>query len=251
MVRLQIDSNIIEGVRLVIFDKDGTLMDLYKYWSNMVEYRVEFARKRFVFDDIQKASIMYAMGIDLVNKKLRSAGPVGIKKREIVMAVMKDSLSAMGFACTDDFCAEVFKKADQMSLEHLSEIVKPLKGMHELINTLHEQGCYIAIATTDKTERAKLAVKFLNISDKVDIIVGEDMVKNHKPYPDMINLILEKLQISKDNAVMVGDAVADIEMADSAGLKASIAVLSGIAVRDRFIGKTNYIVEDISQIAVV
>ena len=46
----------------MIFDKDGTLMDLYHYWSNMVDYRVESARKKIGFDLKQKAEIMLAMG---------------------------------------------------------------------------------------------------------------------------------------------------------------------------------------------
>jgi len=251
VVNLEVNSNIIENVGLVIFDKDGTLMDLYNYWSSMVGYRVELIKQRLGFNDTQKKEIMYAMGVDLANKRLRSEGPVGIKKREIVMAAMENSLSGMGFCGIHDLCFEIFGEADKMSLEHLPEIVKPVKGMHELINALHERLCHIAIATTDKTERAKLAIKFLEISDKVDIVVGEDMVKNYKPYPDMINFILNSLSVDKDSAVMVGDAIADIEMGNNAGLKASIAVCSGIASKGQFLGKTKHVVQDISEITII
>lgn len=251
MINLQVNEKIIEKVRLVIFDKDGTLMDLYHYWSNMVDYRVEIARERLGFDLRQKSEIMFAMGVDLANKRLRSDGPVGIKKREIVMAAMEDALLAIGFADTHNLCFEVFKEVDEMSLQHLNEIIRPLNGMKELINVLRNRGCSIALATTDKTQRAKLALNILGISDKVDIVVGEDMVKNYKPHPDMINFILDELSVDKVNAVMVGDAITDIEMGNNAGIKASIAVLSGIASKEQFTGKTEYIIADISQITVV
>ena len=251
MINLKINDKIIKNVGLVIFDKDGTLMDLYHYWSNMVDYRVEFARKRLGFDLKQKPEIMLAMGGDLANKRLRSDGPVGIKKREIVMAAMEDALLAIGFTDTHNLCFEVFKEADEMSLQHLNEIIRPMNGMQELIHVLHKRGCSIALATTDKTGRAKLALGVLGISDKVNIIVGEDMIKNYKPHPDMINFILDKLSVDKVNAVMVGDAITDIEMGNNAKLKASIAVLSGITSKEQFTGKTEYIISDISRIVVV
>jgi HAD superfamily hydrolase (TIGR01549 family) len=190
------------------------------------------------------------MGVDLANKRLRSGGPVGIKKREIVMAAMEDALLAIGFTDTRSLCFEIFKEVDEMSLQYLNEIIKPLSGMEELINALCKRGCSIGLATTDKTQRAKLALDVLGISNKVDIIVGEDMVKNYKPHPDMINFILDKLSVDKANAVMVGDAITDIDMGNNAKLKASIAVLSGISLKEQFAGKTEYIIADISQITV-
>lgn len=251
MVNLKVNSDLIENVHLVIFDKDGTLMDLYNYWRNMVDYRVELIKQKLGFDDTQKKKIMYVMGVDLDNERLRSEGPVGIKKREMVMAAMENSLSALGFHGIHSLCVDIFKEADNMSLKHLPEIIKPVKGMYELVNALYEARCYIAIATTDKTERAKLATDVLGISDKVNIIVGEDMVKNYKPSPDMVNFILNSLSVDASSAVIVGDAVADVEMGNSAGLKASIAVCSGIASREQFLGKTKHIVQDISQISIV
>lgn len=251
MINLKVNNKIIENVSLVIFDKDGTLIDLYHYWSNMVDYRVEFARKKLGFNLKQKSEIMFAMGIDLANKRLRSEGPVGIKKRGIVMAAMADALSGIGFVATHDLCFDVFKEADEMSLQHLNEIIRPMNGTQELINALRKRGCGIALATTDRTQRAKLALDVLGISDKVDIVVGEDMVENYKPHPDMINYILDKLSADKASAVIVGDAISDIEMGNNAQLKASIAVLSGISSAEQFTGKTEYIISDISQIIVV
>ena len=39
MVDLLIESSVIRDVGLVIFDKDGTLIELYHYWSQMVALR--------------------------------------------------------------------------------------------------------------------------------------------------------------------------------------------------------------------
>lgn len=251
MVNLSVDSKVIKGVELVIFDKDGTLIDLYTYWSNMVNYRVDFIKNKLSLNQEQKEKIAYRMGIDFKNRCLRKEGPVGIKKRQVVMEAMEKSLDDLGFKENHKLCFEAFKEADEISSEHLSEIIRPVAGMQGLIDSLKERSCRIAVATTDKTRRAELAVKTLGISDEVDVSVGEDLVNNYKPHPEMVNLILKKLSVKPSNAVMVGDAVSDIEMGNNAGLLASIAVSSGIASRDQFLGKTGYIIKDISEIKVV
>jgi phosphoglycolate phosphatase len=251
VVHLEINEKIIDNIELVIFDKDGTLVDLYNYWANMINFRVESAQRKLSFDESKNNDIMYAMGVDVENERLRSEGPVGLKKREIVMQAMVDSLAKIGFPDTYDTCFQIFKEVDEQSVNHLIDIVKPVNGMHEFINSLYEKNCKIAIATTDKTARAVLAADFLGISDRVNMVVGEDMVANCKPHPDMANLILKELSVDKENTVIVGDAITDIEMGFNAGLKASIGVCSGLTSERKLGEKTDYVIEDISMIRVL
>ncbi len=251
MVNLGINENIINDIELVIFDKDGTLVDLYNYWANMINFRVISAQKILGFDENRTNDIMYAMGVDVAKGRLRSEGPVGIKKREIVMQAMMDSLAEIGFSDTYDTCFQIFKEVDELSVNHLKEIVKPISGMHELINSLYDKDCKIAIATTDKTARADLMADYLGMSDKVNMVVGEDLVANCKPHADMANLILKELSVDKENTVIVGDAITDIEMGLNAGLKASIGVCSGLTLKKDLFEKTKYVIEDISRIRVL
>jgi len=251
VVNIGINEEIIDEIELVIFDKDGTLVDLYNYWANMINFRVVSAQKKLGFDESKNDDIMYAMGVDVAKRRLRSEGPVGLKKREIVMQAMVDSLAEIGFPDTYNTCFQIFKEVDEQSVNHLKDIVKPVNGMHELINTLYEKNCKIAVATTDKTARADLVADFLGMSDKVNIVIGEDMVVNCKPHPDMANLILKELSVDKENTVIVGDAITDIEMGLNAGLKASIGVCSGLTSERKLGEKTDYVIEDISMIRVL
>lgn len=251
MTDLSLNNGIIKNIELAIFDKDGTLMDLYAYWASMIDMRVGFLQNKLNLTENQKKDIMYEMGVDLKKERLLPEGPVGLKKREIVMKTMVKALEKNGFSGKEDMCRNAFKDADRMSINHLPAIIKPIKGMNELITALKKKKCKIAIATTDKTERAKLAVEFLGIQDKIDMVVGEDMVPNYKPFPDMVNLILKELSVDKKNAVMVGDAATDMEMGGNAGLAASIGVLSGLTSKESLLEKTEHIVGDISEIKVI
>ncbi len=251
MACLGINSRIIDDINLVIFDKDGTLMNLYMYWSRMVAIRVDLAQQRLGFSEESKREIMYAMGVDLENGKLRREGPVGLKKREIVMQAMIDALDNIGFKDTHDLCFEIFREADELSFKHLHEIIKPVNGLQVLIDALHERGCKIAVATTDKSERAGLALEYLGIIDKVDAVIGADMVQHCKPAPDMVDMIIDQTGIRREQAVVVGDALTDVEMGINAGLKASIGVCSGLTKRESLMKVTNYVVDDISEIKIL
>src|SRR5262245_48832909 len=83
--RLAVRGKIIDGVSLVTFDKDGTLIDLYYYWSHMVAYRAEQICALF---DLKSAShkrpLMEAMGIDVRAKRIKKDGPVGLHPRTVV-----------------------------------------------------------------------------------------------------------------------------------------------------------------------
>ena len=85
MVALELGKSTIDQVNLVIFDKDGTLMELYHYWSQMIDLRSKLICERLALDVSHRTELNFAMGVDDVNRCLRSGGPVGAKKREIVM----------------------------------------------------------------------------------------------------------------------------------------------------------------------
>jgi phosphoglycolate phosphatase len=250
MVNLKLDNDVIEGIELVIFDRDGTLIDLYAYWSWMIAKRAELICSKLKLQPKHKKGLMFAMGIDERNKRIRPEGPVGLKKREIVMQAAIDYLLSLNLRDVSDICLESFQEVNKLSFDNLENIIKPLNGLYGLFDDLVRNSCKIAIATTDKTDRARLAMDFLKLTHKIDVIVGENDVKEAKPAPDMAYVILERLNVKKDRAVMVGDAVTDIQMGRNAGLKASIAVLTGLAPEDELEKFTSYVIESIEDIKV-
>lgn len=251
MVNLKVNQDVIKGIDLIIFDRDGTLIDLYHYWVQMVGKRAELICERFNLDINHQGKLMYVMGIDEKNHRIRAEGPVGIKKREIVMQAASDYLHSIGLRGTQSICIGIFEAVDTWSKSNLSSLIKPLEGLYDLLDALVNRACKIAIATTDKTERAWLSINFLGIASKVNFVIGTDGVNRPKPAPDMINVILDNFKIDGINAVMVGDAETDIKMGQNAGLKASIAVCSGITPRERLTQLTDYVVDDISKIKII
>ncbi|MCX5811478.1 MAG: HAD family hydrolase [Proteobacteria bacterium] len=251
MVDLLVGKAIIDDVRVIIFDKDGTLIELYHYWSKMVELRARLICERLSLDNIHVKNISYEMGVDDNTGRLRPDGPVGLKKREIVMQAAIDYLAGLGYKETYNLCFNIFKEVDEFTSSDLKGFVKPISGAKELVRKASKNGCKIAVATTDRRERAGLAMNFIGIGDVVDMIVGADDVSRQKPDPEQVYMILNTFGIDRSHAVMVGDALTDVEMGINAGVKASIGLLTGFATYEQLMKTTPYVADDISKIEII
>jgi len=250
MVNLNVDGVLLKDVELVVLDRDGTLIDLYKYWSGMVRKRAELICKSFNLNNSDQDKLMQNMGIDLVNKRIKPQGPVGLKKREVVMQQAINYLESIGVNDSESVCEDNFKEVDKWSLNNLNSLIIPIPGALELFEELKKKSCKIAIATNDRKERAQLTMDFLGLANQIDFIVGVDSVGNGKPAPDMIDLIINSLVIDRAKTIIVGDAITDVEMGLNAKLKASIGVCTGLTPRSELEKKTKYVIDDISQIVV-
>jgi phosphoglycolate phosphatase len=94
-------------------------------------------------------------------------------------------------------------------------------------------------------------MEFMGVSSALDLVVGGEEVSRSKPDPEMIHLILDRLRVDRSQAVMVGDALNDVQMGLNAGLKASIGVLTGFATAEQMRGLTSYVAQDVSELAVL
>jgi phosphoglycolate phosphatase len=251
MPTLLADSTLIPDVDLVVFDKDGTLIELYHYWSQMVALRARLICEALGLGKEHEAGLQWSLGVDETAGRLRPEGPVGLKKREIVLKAATDYLDGVGRSGSVRLCEQAFERADEISSRDLGRFIRPIRGAVPLMAALRERGCRVALATVDVSRRARLAMEFMGAGETIDLVVGGEEVARAKPDPEMIHLILERLGIDRSRAVMVGDALNDVQMGINAGLKASIGVLSGFATTEQLKPLTPFVVRDVSELALL
>lgn len=74
------------------------------------------------------------------------------------------------------------------------------------------------IATNANSDYARKMLNHLEIESYFSSIVGYNDVDRPKPNPDMVNVLLDKYKIKKQNAQLVGDSNKDIIAATNAGI---------------------------------
>ena len=112
--------------------------------------------------------------------------------------------------------AEVYRR---FQVEHTDELVKVFDGIPELLEALKEAGYRIAIVTSRTRESAHRYLDMLGLRGYFEDMVSCDDTHVHKPNPEPILLCLEKLGITKDEAIMIGDSPFDMKCANNAGVK--------------------------------
>lgn len=93
----------------------------------------------------------------------------------------------------------------------------PFPGTIETIKALHEMGFTLAVASSRGHQSLEVLADKVGIKPYFSGIYGAEDVVNHKPAPDLVNLILDNSGFTKDEALVIGDATFDLLMGKGAG----------------------------------
>jgi phosphoglycolate phosphatase/pyrophosphatase PpaX len=114
----------------------------------------------------------------------------------------------------------------------LPEKTHPFPGIADALEHLTAAGAVCTVATSKATEAAVVSARHLGIDGHFTLYIGDDLVTNKKPHPEMLERTLAKTGVSPVAAVMIGDATTDIEMGNAVGVD-TIAVTWGAHPIDR------------------
>ena len=218
---------------IVLFDKDGTLIDIHHYWATMLKLRSAMIVDKWFKSHNRKSAIeiqlIASMGIDLSSGKIKIAGPVGIKSRNFIANVASNIVRLNGVQVNNTEIEKVFLEVDKITSKDMTPLLRPLPGVFNLLKDLEMAGILMAVVSTDITSRTRLAMEVLEIDHFFTEIIGGDSVQNTKPFPDLAIKISKKTGINSDKIMVIGDNPVDIKMGLSANINLNVAVLTGLS----------------------
>jgi len=234
MSLLVVDNKVlVDSPSLVLFDKDGTLVDIHHYWVSMIRLRADLISQRlFAREEIRppvKAALESAMGVDQETNRMKFEGPVGVKPRPEIVDVVVRASREYGAITDSNSIESMFKEVDETTSIDMKPLVKILPGVVDLLDQLRSHNIPAAIVTTDITERAKKAMGTVGLSRYFIDIVGGDIVEKTKPHSDLAEYVLSKSTVFNKNVVVIGDHPVDVEMGLAAGISTNIGVLTGLS----------------------
>ena len=118
---------------------------------------------------------------------------------------------------------EVFRK---ISMESIDKIIFN-KQLISLIDELKSMGSKISICTGKDHERAVEILKYAKIEKKFDVLVASDDVDEPKPSAKPALFAIEKMKVSRESCVFVGDGQNDVLCARNAGIPIILALWYG------------------------
>lgn len=128
-------------------------------------------------------------------------------------------------------------------VEHCQDHTGLYPGIEETLRALKAKGVRMAIVS-NKLQAGVDQLYDELFRDWIEVAIGESPAVNRKPAPDMVEMALKKMGLTKDEIVYVGDSDVDIATARNAGIPC-ISVLWGFREKDFLIahGATELISE--------
>lgn len=178
--------------KLLMFDLDGTLIDSISGIVNSVNA----TRIQYGFEALPKELVTSFTGDGIAKLTERSFADVGLP----------ESLDEVKSRVEENY------KADPIFGTDLYD------GVRETLEILHRNGYLLAVISNKPESVGKMILGSLNIMPLLCENIGGGRFPL-KPAPDPINYLLEKYEVAKEDAMMVGDNHTDVNCGKNAGVK--------------------------------
>lgn len=215
----------LDGIDLLIFDKDGTLIEFHLMWGGWVEElgrRLEDATGMPVRDGLYPL-----LGVDPATGRVQAHGLMAAtpmrRLREVVEAYLADGGAEPAAAAAA--VAAAWHAPDPVAL------AQPVTNLRDLLAALRGRVPVFAVATSDDRDPTERTLAALGIAGEMGALVCADDGIRPKPAPDPVLHLCSALGTPPARAAVVGDAPADMRMARAAGAGRVIGVLTGVGDR--------------------
>lgn len=205
----------------LIFDFDGTIADSKE--CSIVATQKSFKERRLEEPTVNL--IEYYMGIPI-----------------------EKSFSLMSSVDLDDHQLEALIKTFRQNYKEVeSSYLKLYKHMTEQLQSLSKDK-QLFVVSSKKTDVLIRNLEILDIDHLFTEVIGSDKVNHYKPSPDGINYILNKYQLENEETIYIGDAIFDMQMANSAKV-ASCAVTWGThSIEELKSENPTYIIHEVTEL---
>lgn len=251
MVSLKNPNWVFENVETVLFDKDGTLIDLHYFWGKMTELRAKEVINRFNLPEEYFEKICLYLGFDINSGKMLSDGITALYSRVKIIAIFKENLKELGVNTTDLELAHIFDNVSEVFYQNMQEYTKPIDEALELVKSLRECGVKIGIVTSDSVESTRLTIKKFGWENLFDCAVGRECSTQTKESGALTLIALSQLDANSKTTVMIGDTPMDYWAAKNAGVERVILVASGQLTVSDLREFSSCVVENLGQVEVL
>jgi len=214
-------------LKAVIFDLDGVLMRF-----NLDSRRIkEDVIRYFVRNGLQDGLLSPTSSFSSIRESVRTFFSIAGKD--------------------PSWTEGLIKEGEKIPIEHeirAATVTELLPNAKKTLMALKSMGLKLAVFTYNNSSATRIALRRHNLENFFDVVVARDMVIRPKPSPMHLDTVLNRLGVTKDEAIVVGDTEMDIKPCKELGVRV-IAITTGIRTADelRFYSP-DFLIEDLSDL---
>lgn len=248
MINLKSDKFCIENIDTVLFDKDGTFIDLHYFWGKMTELRSKEIIKRFDLPKDSLNQLCLFLGYDINTGKMLKDGITALYSRSKIIEIFQQDLLKLKIEITQEELAIIFDYVSEQFYKEMIKYTKPIDEAISFIKELHNKGIKLGIVTSDSIESTKLTLKHFNWEHLFDCAIGRECSTQTKESGALTQIALTQLNANSKNTLMIGDAPMDYISAKNAGIDNVILVATGQLSKEELSDTTYYSINSLKEI---
>ena len=250
MINLKSKDWKLENINTVLFDKDGTFIDLHYFWGKMTELRAAEIIKRYRLNETLLDKLCLLLGYDRNSKKMLSDGITALYSRVKIIEIFKNDLIKLGINISTNELTNIFDLISETFYKEIHKYTKPIQPAIELIKQLRLTGVKLGVVTSDSVKSTQLTLQNFGWESLFDTIIGRESSTHTKESGELTKLALKNLNADPKTTIMIGDAPMDLISAQNAGIEKTILVATGQIKLEELLKISNYSVNSLEEIKI-
>lgn len=251
MISLKTDNWQINEIDTIIFDKDGTFIDLHYFWGKMTELRAQEIIKRYSLDTNLLSQLCLFLGYNQATGKMLKDGITALYSRPIIIEIFCKDLNNIGIKITEKEIESIFDDVNKIFYKNMVKYTKPIDSAIDFIKKIRKLGLKTGIVTSDSKESTLLTLKHFCWENLFDTVIGRESTKETKESGIPVKMALEEINANPKNTIMIGDAPMDYIAAKNAGIEKTILVATGQIETEELNKTSNYTTNTLENVKIL
>lgn len=248
MINLKTKNWEINNIETILFDKDGTFIDLHYFWGKMTELRAEAVIENFAMDMDLFAKLCLFLGYDTNSGKMLKDGITALYSRPKIIDIFCENLKECGINTTHEEIERIFDDVNKIFYADMQKYTKPIDSAIDFIKKVHSMGIKCGIVTSDSKESTMMTLEHFGWTNLFGAVIGRESTPEHKESGIPAKMALEILNANPKTTIMVGDAPMDYLAGKNAGIEKTILVATGQIEAKNLLETSPYVVENLFNI---